>query len=108
MMHRCDQSAGIYHITLNAMHTPDEFRQTIPGHQPVWINPDTPQAKVIEESPAVSSKTGWEGEMCVHELQWLEDGIPGTTYPKNWEFTWEKVKAATAATAADASTPATP
>lgn len=91
-MKRCKEPAGTYTVSLYAMHHSEEFKHQIGMHAPVWIFPDTPQAEVIEEPPAVSNKVGFEGELCVHEVAWLENGIPGTDYPKSYEFTWGKVK----------------
>lgn len=84
-------SAGVYKIGLYTMHHPEEFKHQIQTHAPVWVDAGAATARVVDDGPAISNKTPFEGEICVHELEWLEKSIPGTTYPKNYEFTWEKV-----------------
>lgn len=84
-------SAGVYKINLLSLNHDEEFRHQIQAHPSVWADAGTADARVVDQGPAVSNKTGYEGELCVHELAWLEGGIPGTTYPKHYQFTWEKV-----------------
>ena len=90
-MIRCEHSLGNYRITLHTMNEPEEFKVQIPGHNPVWVDADTATARVVDQGPVVSNFTPFEGEICEHELDYLKTGVPGTTYPKNWEFKVEKL-----------------
>lgn len=83
--------AGRYKVTLFTLNHDEEFRHQINAHGPVWVGADTADARVVDEGPAVSNKTPWEGELCVHELAWLENGVAGTDWPKNYLFSWEKL-----------------
>lgn len=91
-MIRCNQSAGTYKIALLTLNHEEEFRHQIQTHAPIWINAETADARVVDQGPAISNKEGFNGEICVHELEWLETSVPGTTYPINYQFTWEKLK----------------
>lgn len=86
-----NRSAGRFRVTLLTINEPEEFRQQLIGHPPVWVDAGLPTARVIDESPAVSNKEPWEGELCTHELNWLNTAVPGTTHPKNWAFKVEKL-----------------
>ena len=90
-MLRCDRPAGIYKITLKAMHEKLPYHVQIGGHQDVLADVGG-ERKLVEEAAWVGNEAPREIELCVHELNWLQSGIPGKDYPMHYEFTLEKVK----------------
>jgi len=46
--------------------------------------------RMIEEAPWVGTEKPFEGELCEHEIQFL-NGLPGRDYSATYEFTVEKL-----------------
>ena len=44
----------------------------------------------VEEAAWVGTEKPFEGELCIHERQWL-NGVPGKDYPMYWDFTVEEL-----------------
>lgn len=89
-MLRCESPAGHYRVTLMALHHPEPYHVQIGGHHDVVVVGDG--RKVVEEAPWVGNEHPFEGELCEHELQFL-NGVPGKTYRPEWQFTIESLDA---------------
>lgn len=89
-MQRCTESVGRYRVEVEIMHHPEPYHVQIQGHRDIMADVDGKRV-IMEVAPFVSTDAAFEGELCKHELQWLMEGIPGKTYPINWNFTVEKV-----------------
>jgi hypothetical protein len=45
----------------------------------------------LEEAPWAGTEKPYEGELCVHELQWLNEAVPGRDYPMRYNWTVVKL-----------------
>lgn len=86
-MLRCEDSAGVYRVSLIVLHEKDPYRVQILGHHDIDFEKDG--VKFFELAPWVGTTEPFEGELCTHEYQWL-NGVPGKEYPRYWEFRVEK------------------
>ena len=96
-MFRCPSgSAGRYRVSLRIANNTEETRVQIGSHQPIFHRDSDGKAQfgddgaaiVLDQAPSVSTKDPYEGELCEHELQFLE-GMPGKDYRPEYEFTVE-------------------
>ena len=83
-MHRCTESAGRFRLSLRIAHHPEPYRVQVVGHRDVWAEVNGAQ-QLIEAAPVVGTTEPYEGELCVHELQWL-NGVPGKDWRPEYEF----------------------
>lgn len=90
-MLRCNESAGRFRVTFLALHEEDPYHQQIIGHRDVYLPNVDGSFKLIEAAPIAKTEEPFEGELCVHELAWM-NGLPGKDYPRNFKFTIEKLK----------------
>jgi hypothetical protein len=88
-MHRCEQSLGTYRVTLMVLHHKEPYHVQIGGHHDVRAMVNDKMV-TMEEAPWVGNEKPFEGELCEHELQFL-NGLPGRDYPANYEFTVTKL-----------------
>lgn len=92
-MFRCNESAGKYHIEADYLEgdhgvVSDEERfLDIMVHAPVKGE----DGRVLEDIPYVSTKTGFEGEICVHELDWVSR-LPGKVYSPRRRYHVKEIK----------------
>ena len=86
-MHRCSQSAGNFRVTLRIAHHSEPYHVQIMGHQNVYAQVDNGSRILLEEAPIATTEQPFEGELCIHELAWLEQGVPGKDYRPEYEFT---------------------
>lgn len=86
-MNRCELSQGHYKVTFRVLHQPEDspYHAQIGSHHDI-LSVVNGVSKVMEEAPWVGTEQPFEGELCEHELQFL-NGLPGKTYPGVWEFT---------------------
>jgi hypothetical protein len=87
MMLRCAESAGRYRLSLRIAHHPEPYRVQVIGHRDVLAADD---GRVLEAAPVVGTTEPYEGELCAHELQWL-NGVPGKDWRPEYEFTIERL-----------------
>ena len=88
-MHRCETSQGRYRVTLMVLHHDEPYHVQIGGHHDVLARVDGKQV-VIEEAPWVGNEQPFEGELCEHEIQFL-NGLPGKDYRPEYQFTVGKL-----------------
>jgi hypothetical protein len=72
------------------LHHPEPYHVQIGGHHDVLAVSDGNQF-VVEAVPWVGNEQPFEGELCEHELQFL-NGMPGKDYPPQYEFTVEELE----------------
>ena len=98
-MLRCPAgSAGKFKVSLHVANHKELYRAQIGSHQPVFmyganglvVQQANGNATVLDEAPAVDNFTPYEGELCEHELAFL-NGMPGKDYKMNYEFTVEEI-----------------
>ena len=89
-MHRCEQSAGKFRVALVALHHPEPYHAQITGHRDIMAEIDGKRV-CVEEAPWVGTEKPFEGELCIHEVQWLQESVPGKAYPMYWDFQMEKL-----------------
>ena len=89
-MYRCDKPAGRYRVSLVALHHKEPYHAQIQGHRDVMAVVDNTPT-LVEAAPVAGTEKPFEGELCVHEVQWLQQSIPGKDYPMYWDFTVEKL-----------------
>ena len=86
---------GRFRVEFRISHHPEEYAVEIGSHHAVFqFGPDGkgvfgPDGAVIvlDGAPVVTNKKPFEGELCEHELWWLQEGIPGRDYRPEYEFT---------------------
>lgn len=95
-MLRCAESAGRFRVSLHIPYHPEPYRVQVLGHRDLLahnqdgstiVGPDG-NPVVIEAAPVVGTTEPYEGELCVHELQWL-NGLPGKDWRPEYEWTIE-------------------
>lgn len=87
-MFRCNMPAGKYKVDLMIAHEPNpQYTVAIGGHQAKF----TDDGQLVEAAPFVIPGVTWEGELCEHEVGWL-DGLPGHAYPAKYIFNVEKME----------------
>ena len=95
---RCPSGGvGRYRIALRVANHPEPYRVQIGGHSPVFqftsagtaVFGEDGAAVVLDGPPAVSNDEPFEGELCEHELWFVEHGIPGRDYRPEFEFSVE-------------------
>lgn len=115
-MDRCDQSAGNFKVSVDFVERDGstrakEYDANIPigSHGTVWREPsgaileraDKPPAlyagdnrewEPVEPVPTVSRAKPFVGELCIHELAWLQ-APPGQEYSRHYHFTVEEAGA---------------
>ena len=84
-MHRCGLPVGNFRVSLMVIHHPEPYHVQIGGHHDVLASVDGQQL-VIEEAPWVGNEQPYEGELCEHEIQFL-NGLPGKDYRPEYQFT---------------------
>ena len=101
-MLRCDKPAGTYEVSFTSMNDdgqdrPGDFNAPIGAHQRVFKNLDTgdlhqgesppPNGSwaMVEEPPRVLKSTGYRGELCEHEVEYLRT-IPGKAFSLHWRY----------------------
>ena len=90
-MQRCDQSAGKYRVSLLVLHETQPYHAQIPGHRDVMAEIEGKGRVCVEEAPWAGTEKPFEGELCVHELNWLKDSVPGRDYPMRYDWTVEQL-----------------
>lgn len=84
-MHRCTESEGRFRVSLRVANEKGPYRVQVIGHRDVLAEVDG-VTRVVEPAPVVGTTEPYEGELCTHELAWL-NGVPG----KDWrpEYEWD-------------------
>ena len=88
-MLRCELGKGRHRVNFMVLHHPEPYHVQIGSHHDVLASVEGKQV-VVEEAPWVGNEHPFEGELCEHELQFL-NGIPGKDYKTHYEFTVEKL-----------------
>ena len=88
-MHRCQLSMGKYRVEFFILHHKEPYHVQIGSHHDILANIDGKQI-TLEEAPWVGNEKPFEGELCEHELQFL-NGLPGRDYRPEYEFTITKL-----------------
>jgi len=88
-MHRCQLSLGTYRVSVRVAHHTEPYHIQIGGHHDVMAVVGNDR-RMIEEAPWVGTEKPFEGELCEHEIQFL-NGLPGRDYSATYEFTVEKL-----------------
>lgn len=94
-MQRCEESAGKYRVTLEVFRAKEPVRVQIMGHADLvsYRDPNNPRYEdrhVVEAAPTVGTEEPFEGELCVHELAFL-NGEPGKDFNLLYDFTVEEL-----------------
>lgn len=84
-MHRCDLSAGTFRVELQVLRAKEEVRARIMSHTALTAFKPDGSMFIVEDPPSVSTLHPYEGELCEHELAWLEADPPA--YQKHYIFT---------------------
>ena len=85
-MIRCDMSAGRFRVTFTVMHATEPYHVQIVGHHDIFmLNPADGRPRLVEAAPVAMTEQPWEGELCEHELEWM-NGLPGKAYPAFYHF----------------------
>ena len=91
-MLRCEHSAGYFRLTLQVLHDPDlSYTVGVMGHHDIYAEMPDGRHILAEAAPIVSPAKPYEGELCVHEIDWLQ-GVPGHAYPFKYVFTLERLE----------------
>lgn len=93
-MIRCQERAGRFRVSIRINHQAPPYRVQILGHHDaVMRHPDgspmldaSGRPVVAEAAPWVGLGEPYEGELCVHEIQWLT-GTPGQAWRPEYEWT---------------------
>ena len=84
-MLRCEP-VGKYKVELSIPHEKvSDYRVAIAGHGTVYASVGEERV-VAEKAPEVSTTEPYVGELCLHEVQWL-NGEAGHAYPAKYVFT---------------------
>jgi hypothetical protein len=90
-MHRCPTGPkGKFKVELMVLHHDEPYHVQIGSHHDVIAHVDG-RARVMEHAPWVGNEHPYEGELCEHELQFL-DGLPGKDYRPEYKFTVTPLK----------------
>ena len=81
---------GRYRVSLRIPHHKEPYKVQIGGHGPVYVEAGGVR-QLAEEGPTVSTTEPFEGELCLCEVQWLTEGVPGRDYRPEYEFTVKKL-----------------
>lgn len=76
-------------VELMVLHANEVIHQQIGGHHDVYAD-GARGREMVEQAPWVGTEKPFEGELCEHELQFL-NGVPGKDYKKHFLFTVTKL-----------------
>lgn len=88
-MIRCKESVGRFKVSLRVAHHPEPYRVQVVGHRDVQADVDG-VVHIVEPAPVVGTTEPYTGELCVHELAWL-NGVPGKDWRPEYEWTIERL-----------------
>jgi len=91
---RCKESAGKYRVKFTELGWRDEHMvEGGPMRVQLMQHEFDPSPEVRDGSPILDTREDFEGELCRHEVAWL-NGFPGKNFNFKWRFDLEKMKRA--------------